>query len=254
MLASGSLLPAFTVCVAPNSFAILSLLSSCTGWRRARRISSRVCVSAADIRPSFARAQRVCDSWFAVFGNHRRVEVEIGPGRGDVFLAWAASAPATNFFAIERSGRAAEALRAAAVCRGLDNVRVVAGGAECVLAHGVAADSVDAYHIYFPDPWPKTGHRHRRLFGGNLAGQLRRTLVPGGAVHLASDLPQLVADLSTRCVGAGLVVASGDAPVRPTTVFERKYARGGTFYVRLARPANEQSGFRRPTLTWPTMT
>src|SRR2546430_3981579 len=43
-----------------------------------------VCVSAADIQPLLARAQRVCGSsprfgqWFAVFGNHHPVEVEIG--------------------------------------------------------------------------------------------------------------------------------------------------------------------------------
>ncbi|TMA57697.1 MAG: hypothetical protein E6J75_07030, partial [Deltaproteobacteria bacterium] len=164
-------------------------------------------------------------------------------------------APATNFFAIERSGRAAEALRTAAARRGLENVRVVAGAAECILAHGVADDSVDAYHVYFPDPWPKTRHRHRRLFGGNLAGQLHRTLVPGGAVHLASDLPALIVDLSTRCVDAGLVIdVDGERRGRPTTVFERKYAGGGTCYARLVRPANKQSGFRRPTLTWPNLT
>ena len=192
--------------------------------------------------------------WFAVFGNHHPVEVEIGPGRGEALLVWAAAAPATNFFAIERSGRAAEALRAAAARRGLENVRVVAGAAQCVLAHGVADDSVEAYHIYFPDPWPKTRHRHRRLFGGKLAGELRRTLVPGGAVHLASDIARLIADLSTHCVDAGLVTdVGGEAPVRPTTSFERRYAGAGTFYARLVRPANEESGFRRPTLTWPTL-
>ena len=193
---------------------------------------------------------RVCSPspWFEVFGNHRPVEVEIGPGRGEVLLVWAAAVPATNFFAIERSRGAAEALRTAAARRGLDNVRVVAGGAECVLAHGVADASVTAYHIYFPDPWPKTGHRHRRLFGGNLAGHLHRTLVPGGTVQIASDLPALVFDLSTRCVGSGLVIEpGGQARVRPTTSFEQRYARGATCYARLVRPANEASGFRRPT-------
>ena len=186
------------------------------------------------------------DLWFAVFGNHRSVELEIGPGRGEVLLAWAAAARATNFFAIERSSRAAEALRAAAAGRGLSNVRVVAGHAQCVLAHCVPDESVEAHHVYFPDPWPKTGHRHRRLSAGGFAGHLFRTLVPGGAVHLASDLPTLIADLSTQCVAAGLVVEpDAEPPARPTTAFERRYAGAGTFYARLMRPANEQSGFRR---------
>ena len=38
--------------------------------------------------------------WSAVFGDDRPVEVEIGPGRGDTLLAFAAARPATNFFAI----------------------------------------------------------------------------------------------------------------------------------------------------------
>ena len=211
-------------------------------------------------QPLLARAQRVSgpsppfdlpfDLWFAVFGNHRPVELEIGPGRGEVLLAWAAAAPATNFFAIERSSRAAEALRAAAARRRLSNARVVAGDAQCVLAHCVPDESVNAHHVYFPDPWPKTGHRHRRLLGGGFARHLLRTLVPGGAVHLASDLPALIADIATQCVAAGLVIESGAEPLpRPTTAFERRYAGAGTFYTRLVRPVNEASGFRRPILT-----
>ena len=125
-------------------------------------------------------------------------------------------------------------------------MRVVAGHAQCVLAHCVPDESVEAHHVYFPDPWPKTGHRHRRLSAGGFAGHLFRTLVPGGAVHLASDLPTLIADLSTQCVAAGLVVEpDAEPPARPTTAFERRYAGAGTFYARLMRPANEQSGFRR---------
>src|SRR5207253_437621 len=111
--------------------------------------------SATRVRP----LAMVPSLWSAVFGNHRRVELEIGPGRGEVLLAWAAAAPATNFFAIERSNRATEALRTAAARRRLSNARVVAGDAQCVLAHCVPDESVNAHHVYFPDPWPKTGHR-----------------------------------------------------------------------------------------------
>ena len=197
----------------------------------------------------------VPDLWFAVFGNRAPVEVEIGPGRGEVLLAWAAAAPATNFFAVERSAGRATALRAAAARRGLANVRVVAGQAECVLAHAVPDASVRAFHIYFPDPWPKTRHRHRRLFGDALAAELRRTLVSGGAVHIASDMPSLVAAIATRCVAAGLVIEAGtEPPRRPASSFEQRYARGGTAYACLRRPANERSGFRRPTGTWSTLT
>ena len=185
----------------------------------------------------------VRDLWFAVFGNRHPVEVEIGPGRGEVILAWAAAAPERNFFAIERSSGRATALGMAAARRELPNVRVVAGDAACVLAHGVPDESVAAYHVYFPDPWPKTGHRHRRLFGGDLARQLARTLVPEGTVHVASDLPGLVAAISTQCVAAGLVLDSGAGPPsRPTTAFEQRYAQAGTSYARFLRPRTNSRG------------
>src|SRR3989441_4535444 len=74
-------------------------------------------------------------SWAAVFGNDGPVEVEIGPGRGELLLTFAAAAPATNFFAIERAARAAAAIMEKAAERRLANVRVVAGDARCIIAH-----------------------------------------------------------------------------------------------------------------------
>ncbi len=82
--------------------------------------------------------------WAAVFGSDRPVEVEIGPGRGDLLLALAAAAPATNFFAIERAAHAAAAITEKAAARRLANVRVVAGDAPCIVARLVAEASVAA--------------------------------------------------------------------------------------------------------------
>ncbi|HLY38770.1 MAG TPA: tRNA (guanosine(46)-N7)-methyltransferase TrmB, partial [Candidatus Binatia bacterium] len=119
-------------------------------------------------------------AWSGVFGNDRPVEVEIGPGRGDVLLAFAAASLGRNFFGIERTGGAAAAIAARAAARGLANVRVVAGDARCIVAELVPDGSVAAYHVYFPDPWPKTRHRKRRLASAGFAAALARTLAPGG--------------------------------------------------------------------------
>jgi tRNA (guanine-N7-)-methyltransferase len=184
--------------------------------------------------------------WSAVFGDDRPVEVEIGPGRGDTLLAFAAARPATNFFAIERAARAAEAIAARATGHGLANVRVVAGDARCIVERFVADASVAAYHLYFPDPWPKTRHRDRRLATAPFARALARTLVPGGTVHVASDLRDVVDQLVTRLVSSGLAPVPDAAPPpgRPITKFERKYATGGTHYARLVRQMDGGSGSR----------
>src|SRR2546422_9821168 len=91
------------------------------------------------IHPPRARAQRAMTTseirlpWAAVFGNDHPVEVEIGPGRGDLLLTLAAPAPATNFFAIERAARAAAAIAEKAAERRLTHVRVGARDAPRVV-------------------------------------------------------------------------------------------------------------------------
>jgi len=169
--------------------------------------------------------------WEAVFGNRRPVEIEIGPGRGEVLLAFAAARPDTNFFGIQWGACQAELLRERLASSGLGNARVVGGDARCIVSHLVPPRSVEAYHVYFPDPWPKTRHRHRRLFQPHFVEALRRTLVRGGHLHVATDLPELFRDI-TRSLEAGhmrRVTPSDPRPPRPVTRFERKYATNGVF-------------------------
>ncbi len=172
--------------------------------------------------------------WTAVFGNDRPVEIEIGPGRGEVLFAAATTTPTTNFFALEHRLGAAAALARRAAALALHNVRVLGADARVVIARLVPDASVTTVHIYFPDPWPKTRHHRRRLITPDLARHLLRTLVPGGSVHLATDLPHLLATCSRSLIGAGLVrLDDALAPEgRPVTVYERRYARtGGTHYA-----------------------
>jgi len=182
-----------------------------------------------------ARDERI--AWRDVFGNTHPIELEIGPGYGDVLLAYAGAAPATNFFGIERLAGAAEAIMHRAAHRALTNVCVIGGDARCIVARVIPDASVTAYHVYFPDPWPKTRHRRRRLASVDFGEALRRTLVVGGVVHVASDLRELLEKICDAFTRAGLVRALDAVPPtnRATTVFERKYAGAGTHYARLLR-------------------
>jgi tRNA (guanine-N7-)-methyltransferase len=175
--------------------------------------------------------------WSVVFADEHPVEVEIGPGRGEVLLAAAAAAPATNFFAIERTAGAVEALRTRAAARGLHNVALVAGDARCIVGCLLPDRSVGAYRIYFPDPWPKRRHHRRRLVTPALARDLERTLVHEGVVDVASDLPEVVGEIAARMAAVGLLPVPGAAPPLglPVTTYERRYATRGTVYVRFAR-------------------
>src|SRR6266498_2403012 len=70
------------------------------------------------------------------------------------------------------------------------NVRVVCADASLVVSHFVRDDSVQAYHLYFPDPWWKRRHHKRRLVQSDLAAHLFRTLEAGGVLHLATDVAE----------------------------------------------------------------
>ena len=174
--------------------------------------------------------------WTRVFGDSRPVEVEIGPGRGERVLAAAAACPTVNFFAVELRGGAAQALAERAARQGIRNLRVVAGDVRWIFRL-VADASVAAYHIHFPDPWPKTRHRERRLATPAFARELARTLAPGGAVHVASDLPPVVEAFARALAAAGLVPVPDALPPRdrPKSSFEQRYARRGTAYARFIR-------------------
>jgi tRNA (guanine-N7-)-methyltransferase len=180
----------------------------------------------------------VASVWSGVFGNDRPVEIEIGPGRGDVLLAFARACPQVNFFAIEHVHGAAERIAERIADAGLPNARVLAGDAACVVRNLVPPASVAAYHIYFPDPWPKRRHHKRRLVTPSFVATLGRTLAPGGLVHVATDLDWLF-DAMVRALAQAHFVAcdAPPAPARPTTHFERKYASAGTFAGAFAPPA-----------------
>ena len=188
--------------------------------------------------------------WHAVFGNDRPVEIEIGPGRGDVLLAFATADPTTNYFGIEIRRGSADALTARIADAGLTNCRVVGGDARCIVEHLVPRQSVRAYHAYFPDPWPKTRHRGRRLFQPGLAAALARSLESQGTVHVASDLRWVFDAMCTELDSSGFE-AVGGRPVRPrpVTKFERKYAGAGTHARSYCWPQAADAGSPSPQKT-----
>jgi tRNA (guanine-N7-)-methyltransferase len=175
--------------------------------------------------------------WRAVFGNARPVEIEIGPGRGDVITAFAAAHPGVNFFGIEAQAWYAARCQARAARLRLGNVRVIAADARCVLRHLVPDASVHAIHVYFPDPWPKKRHGKRRLFSTGFTADLRRVLVTGGVVYVATDLEEVFAAMRGALLSAGFTPDRAvPARSRPTTRFEEKYAAAGTHQATFRAP------------------
>lgn len=128
--------------------------------------------------------------WPAVFGNHHRVELEVGFGKGLFLITSAVAQPAVNFVGIEivRKYQLFTATRLAK--RGLRNVRVACADVRAFLPNCVRAASVHTVHVYFPDPWWKTRHHKRRVFTVAFVQEVLRVLVPDGVLSAATDVPE----------------------------------------------------------------
>ncbi len=128
--------------------------------------------------------------WGALFGNSHPVEIEVGMGKGLFLLNAAMTRPDTNFFGIEivRKYQLYAATRFA--IRHLLNVKTACADAKLLIRDYVAASSVAAVHVYFPDPWWKKRHKKRRVFTPEFAADVARILIPGGRLLIATDVAE----------------------------------------------------------------
>ena len=56
-----------------------------------------------------------------------------------------------------------------------------------ILQNHFANQSFDAFHLYFPDPWPKRRHHKRRIVQPEFLQLIHDKLKPGGYIHIATD-------------------------------------------------------------------
>jgi tRNA (guanine-N7-)-methyltransferase len=105
---------------------------------------------------------------------------------------------------------------------------VVWGEALYLLRDRMPSACCQAFHIYFPDPWPK--NKTRRVLQPELLAQFRRLAVPGAVFHWGTDhqeYNETAMELLERT--DGFDVLELDAP--PTdgirTSFESKYLQEG---------------------------
>jgi tRNA (guanine-N7-)-methyltransferase len=128
--------------------------------------------------------------WPEFFGNDNPVEVDVGCGRGLHLVNAGLAHPDINFLGVEidyREGRrGARRLKK----RELPNARVLGGNVFVALSKLIRPHSVDAIHVYFPDPWWKRRHRRRRVFNEQFVDLCAQALRPGGVLHSWTDVEE----------------------------------------------------------------
>ncbi len=156
------------------------------------------------------------------------IEVEIGAGRGDFIIERARAIPDRNFLAVELAGSVSRMLAVRAGRSGLTNLRVLRADARTLVNLLLPDNCVAAYHIYFPDPWPKERHAKHRLFNRCFAESLKRTLrAHEGRVFVATDVHDYAREIFVILGTAGFTRLDEPVPGASRTSFGRKYLEGG---------------------------
>jgi len=116
------------------------------------------------------------------------IELEIGSGKG-LFLTNAAKrTPDRRFVGLEIAAKYALECQSRIEKVGIGNAKFFACDAVAVLDQDVADSSLDAIHVYFPDPWWKSRHKKRRVLNERTLCNIQRTLKPSGTLHFWTDV------------------------------------------------------------------
>lgn len=173
--------------------------------------------------------------WEELFPVQQPVEVELGAGDGSFIIQYAGANPRTNFLAVERLlGRIRKIAKKG--CRNnLENLRVLRIEAAYLLGFLIPKDTVQAVHVYFPDPWPKRKHRKNRLVNETFPDTVSKILCPGGRIYLRTDDHDYFEQM--RRVFTGTQFREVETPENlkaMITDFEREFTKRGVATNRLA--------------------
>ena len=127
--------------------------------------------------------------WGELFGNENPVEIEIGCGKGRFLLEASRQHPEINYVGVERALKYVQHAKERLLKGNATGVFLIWSDAAYLVDRYIGEGAVDAYHVYFPDPWPKKRHRKRRLFRNEIwLGGLIRTLNSSkGRIYVATD-------------------------------------------------------------------
>jgi tRNA (guanine-N7-)-methyltransferase len=206
-----------------RSFVLRSGRASAAQKRSYGALYSRWCVPFGNEALDFEKT----------FGNKNPVTAEIGFGMGEAAAFIASENPLVNYLGIEVYRAGIGKLLWEIQRRGLCNIRIIEHDAVEVFENMIGAASLDALHVFFPDPWPKKRHHKRRLLTRPFTDLLASRLKSGGYISAATDWEDYAVWALAELSGtAGLVNPFGEgfAPRpawRPRTKFEQRgIARG----------------------------
>ena len=187
-----------------------------------------------------AAAEIIPESYFqvlnldSVFPREGPIEVDLGCGDGSFLVELARRHPERNFLGLERLlGRVRSGSRKIAHGK-LENARVLRIENSYAVAYLLPPNSVSAFYLLFPDPWPKRRHQRRRIVTEEFLEAIYRALVPEGSFVIATDEREYFEEIRRKAeqIGNFAVQPTGEFALPPTT-FEKHFLRRGLEIHRL---------------------
>jgi len=170
----------------------------------------------------------------ATGGGIQPIELEVGSGKGLFLQTAAAARPQHRFIGVELSAKFANRAADRIHRSGLINVCMLRGDAEQFLLEVVPTASVEAVHVYFPDPWWRRKHKKRRVLNEDTLHAIERILAPGGRFHFWTDVLDYYELICGQVMQLTQLMGPQYVPERPasheldyTTHFERRARRNG---------------------------
>lgn len=194
----------------------------------------------------------------ALFGRRAPLRLEVGFGHGEFISGMAAAHRDEDFIGVEYDRLRVTKTAHKCLKAGVTNVRLFGGEAHAFVRHRLPPAAFHRAYILFPDPWPKPGHRRRRLMNRAFLLDVAHAMAPGGRLTIASDTHdyafQALSNLTTMPGLWRSLHPCGyrfDIATRFPTVFERhKKEEGCTIcYLlmeRTAEPAPPRAPYAHP--------
>lgn len=169
-----------------------------------------------------------------VFPRAAAIEVDLGCGDGAYLTALAEQNPDRNFLGIERlRGRVRSACHKI-LNAGLANARILSVEIAYAVMHLLPPRSVEAFHLMFPDPWPKRRHSSRRLVTVDFLASIHGALIPRGTLQIATDQSDYFREI--ECLAARspqFTVISDQEPPAATSTFEKRFSESRIYRLGL---------------------
>lgn len=121
------------------------------------------------------------------FCKKQELVIEIGFGMAKATSLIAQENPTTNYLGIEVHKAGVAKLLSEIEIHKMQNVRIFEHDALEVLEYMIPDNSISAFHVFFPDPWPKKKHHKRRFMLRPNTGLLAKKLKKDACIYMATD-------------------------------------------------------------------